>query len=242
MSTVLLQILAACIIVAVHVYSPRLTFLHAVPRSAWLSAAGGIALAYVFVHVLPELAERQLAHVTDQQSLLGQERELFLLALAGLLSFYGLDRLVSMAPGGAQADNGGAPPGVFWGHIASFALYNGLIGYLIVHRDHGGWAGLAAYSGTMAVHFVVNDRAMYRHHGAQYVAAGRWILAVAVFAGLAAGLATTIPDLVVSLLFAYLAGAIILNVMKEELPEQRESAFSALLAGAVGYSALLALI
>jgi hypothetical protein len=40
-------------------------------------------------------------------------------------------------------------------------------------------------------------------------------------------------------MFAFLAGGIILNVLKEELPEERESRFSAFTAGTAAYAALL---
>ena len=41
------------------------------------------------------------------------------------------------------------------------------------------------------------------------------------------------------LLFALLAGGVIMNVLKEELPEERESCFWALALGAAVYAALL---
>ncbi len=47
-----------------------------------------------------------------------------------------------------------------------------------------------------------------------------------------------LPEVVAGL-FAFLAGGVVLNVLKEELPEERESRFSAFLVGAVGYAALL---
>ena len=43
-------------------------------------------------------------------------------------------------------------------------------------------------------------------------------------------------------LFALLAGGVVLNVMKEELPEERKSRFGAFLLGVVLYGGLLALI
>ncbi len=45
----------------VHLFSGKLRFLEGIPRSIWLSMAGGISVAYVFVHLLPELAEEQEA-------------------------------------------------------------------------------------------------------------------------------------------------------------------------------------
>ena len=44
---------------AVHLLENRVRFLDGTPRSIWLSIAGDISVAYVFVHLLPELAEGQ---------------------------------------------------------------------------------------------------------------------------------------------------------------------------------------
>ena len=45
----------------VHVFAGRLRFLDVMPRSGWLSFAGGVSVAYVFIHVFPELEEAQRA-------------------------------------------------------------------------------------------------------------------------------------------------------------------------------------
>lgn len=49
-------VIAALLLAAVHVVTPSLRFLEGIPRNAWLSMAGGVSVAYVFVHLLPELA------------------------------------------------------------------------------------------------------------------------------------------------------------------------------------------
>ncbi len=51
-------LLMALFLAAVHLFSGRLYFLDSVPRSRWLSIAGGVSVAYVFVNLLPELAEQ----------------------------------------------------------------------------------------------------------------------------------------------------------------------------------------
>jgi hypothetical protein len=99
--------------------------------------------------------------------------------------------------------------------------------------------GLVIYAVAMGLHFVVNDQGLRDQHGDVYRAKGRWLLAAAPVAGFLLGLATRISPVLLSALFAFLAGGIVLNVLKEELPEERESRFWAFAAGAVGYSALL---
>lgn len=41
--------------VGIHLFSKRLKLLKVLPRSRFLSIAGGISVAYVFLHLLPEL-------------------------------------------------------------------------------------------------------------------------------------------------------------------------------------------
>jgi zinc transporter ZupT len=216
--------LAAAAFALVHLLGARLDFLRSLPRSMWLSAAGGVSVAYVFVHILPDLAEHQ-RHVEDAGLLEQIENHVWLLALIGLAAFYGLDRLARRR----RRDEA-----VFWIHLGSFALYNLLIGYLLVGRE----GGLLFYAFAMGLHFLVNDQGLREHHGREY-ARSRWLLAAAPVAGWALAVATDLPDLAVTALFAFLAGGIILNVLKEELPEDRESRFWAFAAGIAGYAALL---
>lgn len=224
---------------AVHVLGDRFRGFAGRPRSAWLSAAGGISVAYVFVHLLPDLAAHQelvLAGLDPQGPGAALERHVYLVALAGLALFYGVDAMLQRSAR-ACAEH---PPGIFWTHLAAFALYNFLIGYLLVHRDEGA-SGLALFGLALGVHLLVNDQALRAHHGKLFHDRGRWLLGLAPLAGWAAGAATEIAPLWLSALFALLAGSIVLNVLKEELPEERESRFWAFAAGAGGYALLLIL-
>lgn len=242
-----LSLLAALAFAVVHVLGGRLTFLEVRPRSIWLSVAGGVSVAYVFVHVLPELADRQRAFTSDGASgagegpLIALERHVYLIALAGLAAFYGLERLARCSSAReAQAGRPRRPARpVFWLHLGSFAAYNVLIGYLLVHREEADPRGLAIYASALALHFVVNDQALRELHGELYSARGRWVLAAAPLAGWAVGVSTKVGPMAIAALFAFLAGGIVLNVLKEELPEERESRFSAFTMGAATYALLL---
>jgi zinc transporter ZupT len=94
----------------------------------------------------------------------------------------------------------------------------------------------------MATHVLTTDFGLRQDHRRRYDRFGRWIIAAAVMAGWAIAAVTRLPDLAIGLLFAFLAGGIVLNVLKEELPEERKSRFLPFLAGVVGYSLVLAAI
>lgn len=232
---------------AVHILGRNMAFLRSTPRSAWLSVAGGVSVAYVFVHLLPELAAHQTAvaaRVEDTAAgdlLGGIERHVYVVALAGLAAFYGLDRVVrtSARRRMARGEASRPPIGVFWLHLGSYAVYNLLIGYLLLHREETDLRGLVIYAVAMGLHFVVNDQGLREHHGEVYDRFGRWLLAVAPVLGWAVGLVVELSPLALAALFAFLAGGVVLNVLKEELPEDRESRFSAFLLGTAAYAALL---
>ena len=226
-------IIAAFAMSLVHLLSPRLDFLDGVPRSRWLSAAAGISTAYVFVHLLPELAHHQA------EAFEGAGAEIFLIALVGLVVFYGLERWAK-SHNAADDREAELPAASFWLHVSAFAVYNLLIGYLLPERAEGGEFGeLAIYAFAMALHFVVNDRGLYAHYGPRYLREGRWLLAAAPFVGLAGASITELSTFAIGGLLAFLGGGVILNVMKEELPEERESRFGAFATGAGLYAVVL---
>ena len=237
-------LVAALALAAVHVAAGALRFLRGTPRSAWLSIGGGVSIAYVLVHLLPELARTQEAVGGDETGPLPfLEDHAYLLALAGLLLFYGVELHARDSRRRRRADEGSdeTAPSVFALHIASFAVYNAIIGYLLVHRVEAGVKALVLFAVALGLHFVVNDHVLREHHKALCDRLGRWLLAAAIVLGWALGAVTEIAEATLGLLLAFIAGGVVLNVIKEELPVEREARFSALLLGCVGYAVLLQL-
>lgn len=227
---------AAAVLAAVHVFIGHLKFLDTVPRSWWLSLAGGASVAYVFVHILPEVQAAATTVEERRTVLTFLDHHVYLVALAGFTLFFGLERFVRSRSHGEYGDT---PVGVFWLHVGSFAAYNALVGYLLLHREETGVLNLALFTLALALHFVVNDYGLRTHHGDAYHDRGRWVLAAAVFIGVGVGYVWPVSELLLAVLFSFLSGSVILNVVKEELPAERQSRFWAFAAGAVGYTLLL---
>jgi zinc transporter ZupT len=235
--------LAEIALAGVHLFAGKLRFLESIPRSRWLSLAGGISVAYVFARLLPELAEAQERLRTSADDLLFArlEHQAYLLALLGLSVFYGIERITVRSRDerrereGEDATGGGA----FWLSIGSFAFYTALIGYALEDEADAGVRTLLLFAAAMALHFVVNDYGLREHHKAAYTRLGRWLLAGAVLAGWFLSLIAELPETALVTILAFLAGGVVLNVLKEELPERRRSRFSAFALGAGGYAVLL---
>lgn len=234
--------LGAALLALLHVVGARLRFIHYIPRSGWLSFAGGVSVAYVFVHLLPELAEAEhvLAEAADALGTIA-DRLVWLVAVAGLLLFYGIEVASRRARGEVRGEQRSSGP-VFWFSMGSYAVYNLLIAYLLHQRAEEGALELVLYVVAMAMHFLVNDFALREHHKEPYRALGRWVLVAAIGAGAALGAMMEVPDTAVAFSLAFIGGGIVLNVLKEELPSEAESRFGIFAAGVLGYAALLALL
>lgn len=92
-------LIAALVLAAIHVLGGRLRFLEGVPRSRWLSAFAGVSVAYVFAHLLPELAQGQetiegrTGEGEADEPILGfLEHHVYLASLLGLAVFYGVEK------------------------------------------------------------------------------------------------------------------------------------------------------
>ena len=104
----------------------------------------------------------------------------------------------------------------------------------------GDLAVLATFAIAMALHFLVTDYGLREDFRRGWMRTGRWVLSGAVVVGWLLGALLTLPEIAILGAIALLGGGVILNVLKEELPEERQSRFGALVAGAGAYTALLA--
>ena len=244
--------LALC---GVHGLAHRMSFLHHTPRSSWLSFAGGMSLSYVFLHLLPEIGHGQteLSH-EGETPLFGFG--LYAVALGGLLIVYLLERLLAedreagrgdLDPEDAT-DAGPTDPGeldtaatpTFWLHLANFAVYNAIVGILLVVRIDETRAGLALFALAMGLHILVSDHGLNADFQQAWRRIGRWVLVGAVLSGLAIGYAAPPDPAWLDIITAFLGGSVILHVLKEELPENRRSRVKPLLAGVLLFAALVA--
>ncbi|MEM8806096.1 MAG: hypothetical protein AAGF01_08725 [Cyanobacteria bacterium P01_G01_bin.38] len=238
----ILGLLLAVCLALVHVFASRSRWLTYIPHRWWISFAGGISIAYIFLQVFPELSQAQ-TEVEHNGGLLVDylENHVYLLALAGLALFYGLEKLALRSRRHNQKTNGDntTQPGIFWIHIISFAIYNAILGYLFRESANHGLVQCLLLFVALALHFIVNDIGLREHHKQIYDRLGRWLLAASIFIGWAVGQSAHFNAAAVAAIWALVAGGIILNVMKEELPEKQESHFGLFMTGAVIYAAVL---
>lgn len=206
-------------------------------RRSLVSLATGMSAAYVFVHLLPELAEARetFKEAVGERALFGGVA-VYYLALVGFLLSYGLDRWRSAVGGRAAAD---AHDRAFRMHVGGFAAYAALITYLLARAPWDSWLNLTLYAVAIAGHFLAVDHELREEHGDAYRRRGRWLLAGASLGGWALGLLLVVPPIAISLMFALLSGAVIMTSAVMELSPEKQGRLAPFVAGGLGYGLLL---
>jgi zinc transporter ZupT len=234
--------MAALGLAVVHMVAGRLRFIDVIPRSRFLSFAGGISVSYVFLRVLPDLGRSQarVGYEVERNLMIPQD-PIYLVAMIGLITFYGLERLADASRRQHRRAEGEDTTGVgvLWLSIASYSMVNFAVGYLLVYRAGAGVLRLSLFFLAIALWFVVSDYGLRVQHRDRYRSIARWVLAAAVIVGWGAATAGPIPDSLMSVAMAFVAGGVVMNVLKEELPRERESTFWAFALGACAYAGLL---
>jgi hypothetical protein len=225
---------------AVLVLAGNINALRGTPRSRWLSFAGGVAVAYVFLQLLPELTRAQ--QNTAEQHGRGpwlREHLLFLVSLAGAATLFGIERAAKRTKQ-TRKERGAeerAAAWVFWLHAALMSVYVAFIAYLLFDRERP--AEVAVLGLVMALHFSGIAVALADDYRSLYSTRGRWLLAAAVLAGGIYSYLATLPETVHHLVLSVLAGAVIFSVIKEEIPPEQQSRFWAVAAGIAVAATLL---
>lgn len=206
------------------------------PRSL-TSFGGGMAAAYVFLHVMPELhGARHAFTEAAAMALPYQGKAIYYLALAGFLSFYGIrhfhTRQLSVSDG---------KPGRldFQVQIGGFAAYAWLMGYLLLRGLEAHHVAIGLYAVAMAFHCLAINRELSHEYGNDYRRSGRFILAGMALAGWASAARLDLPASLIPLLLAFLSGAVIMNSLILELPTEKDGRFWPFMTGGLLYGLIL---
>ncbi len=225
----------------IHAFASQLPIFAIIPRFRWISFAGGFSLGYVFLEILPELShfQEELQHA-EIPVINYLENHVYILALIGLLLFYGLDLLALRGKRQEQA-GGKSSRNIFLVHINVFAVLNILSGYLLQELGEHSVLACILFFVAIALHLFIIDENLREHHQVSYDMAGRWLLVVAIIIGAILGQITHLNEAGIAIVWSFLAGVIILNVLNRELPDEKENCFFSFLGGAALFTVLILL-
>jgi hypothetical protein len=217
----------------IHLFANSLIPSERIHRLKWFSFSGGLAVSYVFVYVLPTLHKEQILS-KKYGDLFTMESELYFIGLLGVLLFYGIQKVVRKAQLNDKTHKARA---MFWLQILFFGLYNMLVAYTVLSHNVSGIQAVF-YGLAVGLHFVAVAHDLWREYADIYNHVGRYVLALGIVGGWIMGMSVHLSPLIESIIFAFISGAMILNVLKYELPPDDEAHFPTFAIGVVTYTAV----
>lgn len=216
-----------------HVISFLLSHRLADNAKSFISFSGGVSIAYVFLEMLPGLVEynKPIGEylISNQWMTSFTELMIYIVSLIGFLIYYGLD-LFAERYQTTNHDNRIA----YTLHLAMFCFYNMLITHTMSLRAVAGPTYTILFTFAMALHFVLMDRKFCRTFPIRFNHFGRFFLNLSLLMGwILSVIFNPISVLFVALMMAFLAGSILLNVFREELPNGNLASFKWFLSGSM---------
>ncbi len=247
----------AILFIIVHLWSNHLYTLFYRSTSVAADFGGGMAIAYVFIHLLPELEMGETIFGIPLQ----------FVTLLGFLLYYGMERfawvnaqraLWQESTGSATVDlvleldpDQRVEPShitpipakrlIFSIQLIFSCTYSFLLVYAMPEEFEHGLALASLYALAMGLHLLNTDHALAEEYTEQFYTWGRYVLIAAVILGFVTDLFAKLPnEYTFHFLIALLAGSLLNNIFQEELPKPENASFLWFSAGVVFYVLLLA--
>jgi hypothetical protein len=218
----------------VHLFANQAQRLSTDFHRRFLSMGSGIAIAYVFIDLLPKLAKNEPAvNEVIWRFFPYFERHVYIMALIGFLLFFMVDRSSKIMQK-SQAS--------FYLSLSSYALLNILIGYAVVDIDNPEVQPLLLFTIAIGLHYFSIDYSLNKNFGDRYNHSAKYILISCIFLGWLTGLFFVLSETAVALISAFIGGGVIMNVTRHELPDEHPTSVPSFLLAAFIYTLILLLI
>lgn len=208
-------------------------------QARWASVGGGAGLAYVFIHLLPELTSggSTISNAMGMQRFLPDaltESLLFLVTMLGVLIPYALSVISRQHPSRAQWASSAT--------LGNFALINYLYAYSLPALFTTGVAYGLLFTVAISAHVLLADRTMAKDHPLVFRRRFRWVGSSALIIGMVHAAALhPVSDLNLAIATAFLGGGLLISVFRQELPDASRSRLGWFSLGLIGMTTLLLL-
>jgi len=201
----------------------------------WSTTAGGFAVGYVFLLLLPKLTivgNKGMAK-WPEYPMLGLS-VIYLFVLLGFVSYWIIDLL--------SGDD--HPNHSYWRRIqsTSFFLYNVLMGELLA-TDHNSTPFVFSLTVFSILFHLAGMNHLFNHwHPNFFIKRMRWIMSLGLLIGAMGGYFEVFSNKVIGLATAYMGGAILINVIYYEMPRKKGHNTIPFLSGIMGFLVIITLV
>jgi hypothetical protein len=208
-----------------------------------VSFSAGVAIAYVFVDVMPHLAshQRTLLNAGYKDLYDYVEHHAYLVALLGFMLY-----LAASLRAEVDQEQAGPPgrSGLWQGPIAGVAMsYVGLIAYMLTEQPDHRHEPIALFTLAMAIHMYGVAHHLRQKLGQDYEQLYRYVIAGSVYAGWLIGVLTELAPTTYALWFSFMAGSVLsFSVTVELRSVDAPRRFGSFAAGAGTMTALILML
>ena len=228
-TTLIVSFIVAFVFAGIHFWASQLhNWIYSSNEEKITCFTGGLAIAYVFCTLLPE--------VEHLEAFLGGHYYV----LGGFLLFYALQRLAWSIEKGSQYEHNVSH---FLVEMLYKAVYNFLIIYAIPEKFATGRGGILLYTIAMGLHLLNDDYSLTKNHSHLFHQWGRYILVGSIIFAFFTDVFRPVSPVIADILLAALSGALVFNIFKQEVPEvdrviAKNSYFNLFFLGVFTYLAL----
>ena len=240
------SLVGATMVALVHVSIPRFRFMsHS--SGLWLSASAGVAIAYVFVDIFPHLAKARskLEEIIESSFYGFLAHHQYVVSLTGFCVTLGLVLSVRRYRENQDLSNvslANAPITLLVGCLI-LVTYNFVIGYLLAEQSPMGPESVLLFALAMLIHVAGVDWLFRDQHQYLYDHTIRFTFATAILMGWLIGVTVPVSYPTIALLYAFMAGGIIVITMIYELAHINSwKQYGTFCVGAFAFSALIVLV
>ena len=220
---------------ATHMLFPWFDRRAVVYRHVWVHFSGGIAVGYVTLYLLPKMTDFTLNVIRaegPQWEIL--QYRLYLAFLLGLLGYLMVERTHFRQSRGAVV--------LPWIQGGALGTYNALMGYFIFGFERAGVFPYVLAGMVLCLHFVGVDHQIRERSRRVFDDYLRWLMAFCVLLGAAIAYVDNIPAQFVYAGSAFLGGAMLVNVMSEELPSPDSGSMKPFMTGVAVFVVVMAIV
>lgn len=238
----LVSFIGLAILIGVHILSGKQKWWQFFEAHGWVSFSAGSSIAYVFIHVFPEISilQQQLtSHPTPHDSIVFFNQPLYLTVLVGICLPYLLDTLELSYTKHKNKQHKHIHNSIYLTRKLLYMLYNLMVAYMIVNRHSEGALSMKMIVVVLAMHFIVlnaNFRETYPELFKRHI---RWFAIIGLVLGAVLGMINVLPSFTLSYLFALIGGTLTYIALKQELPKTNHRSPFHFLAGVVCFSLLI---
>ncbi|MCP3027676.1 hypothetical protein [Halobacillus sp. A5] len=194
-----------------------------------LSISGGVAIAYVFVYLLPTLHERQ----DKLGGSLALDTEIYFLGLLGLLIYFAVYAFAETKAASRLKEQT-----IYMVQVSFFMVYTFIITYVVFASDVQRGESLF-YGMAISLHFIGLSYHLGKENYRLHKRRGRYMLAGATLIGALTGAFSPSASLIVDSMVAFSSGVMVFNVISKELPYEKNAHLPSFLIPSLVYALIM---